>query len=272
VGAVGLGLGLFAASCTTPAPFTCAQNTHCRMGDVLGICTAHGHCAYPFDECDTGWRYPVGAPDGLGGTCAPPPPDGTTSTGVDSQGSDSTTTTTTTTLTTTTDTTDGTTTVPNPTTAVGSTSGDPTGTEGEACEDATPNDDLATAPEVALQPCMATVNDTIDADLGDDWLWFTVPVACGGTFGLAGAGLNIDAEVCIFADCDALDAEFCDREDDFVTYDGLSGCCSVPGEGAASVTFQSRDCAPIDQYFTVVTSYPGAAPACTPYTLYFAVQ
>jgi hypothetical protein len=68
----GIGLGLAVGlACASDDPFRCVEDGQCRLGGTPGVC-ALGHCAYPDASCDSGFRYPVGAGNGLAGTCAEP--------------------------------------------------------------------------------------------------------------------------------------------------------------------------------------------------------
>lgn len=56
--------------CSTPAAFSCEQDTQCLLAGQPGVCHVNGHCAYPDSECASGYRHPEGAPSGLAGQCA----------------------------------------------------------------------------------------------------------------------------------------------------------------------------------------------------------
>ncbi len=49
--------------------FSCSDAADCVAAGAQGICAA-GHCAFPADDCDSGWKYGAHAPQGVAGTCA----------------------------------------------------------------------------------------------------------------------------------------------------------------------------------------------------------
>lgn len=52
--AVGVVIGLVGA-CPSVAPYLCSDDVDCDRGGVLGQCLGDGACAYPDDECESGW-------------------------------------------------------------------------------------------------------------------------------------------------------------------------------------------------------------------------
>ncbi len=53
----------------TQGAFTCSDAADCVVMGFQGIC-ASGHCAFPDEDCESGWKYGELAPAGIAGTCA----------------------------------------------------------------------------------------------------------------------------------------------------------------------------------------------------------
>src|SRR5258708_38634553 len=54
-------------ACIPRGEFRCEMDADCGTG---GRCEANHYCSKPDESCDSGYRYSVYAPDGIGGTCA----------------------------------------------------------------------------------------------------------------------------------------------------------------------------------------------------------
>ena len=65
-------LGYALACNVTTGPFSCQEDGDCVLQSVPGICDGDGRCAYPDDECSSGFSYPAATPS-VGGDCAPGP-------------------------------------------------------------------------------------------------------------------------------------------------------------------------------------------------------
>ena len=63
----GFALGVLA--CSASSGFACTEDSECSLSGEPGVCSG-GNCAYPSDECDSGYAFPDGAPGSLAGTCA----------------------------------------------------------------------------------------------------------------------------------------------------------------------------------------------------------
>ena len=63
---------LFLAACTTPAVFTCLDDSSCANGGQAGRCESTGYCSFPDATCTSGRRYGELAPTGLANLCLPP--------------------------------------------------------------------------------------------------------------------------------------------------------------------------------------------------------
>lgn len=103
IGAVGT-----APACIDIGPYACLDDAQCRVDGIDGRCEAQGHCSYPDEGCDSGFRFSQNASGELAGVCvaaddgtAPPattttgpgsgstggfPPDVATDTGADTTG------------------------------------------------------------------------------------------------------------------------------------------------------------------------------------------
>ena len=61
---------LLGVACATTPEFACAGDADCVLGSTPGICTEGGHCAYPDDDCPSGYSFPAQTP-GMAGECVP---------------------------------------------------------------------------------------------------------------------------------------------------------------------------------------------------------
>lgn len=56
-------------ACLDPEPFECETDAQCNLDGEAGRCQDAGYCAYEDDECDSGFRYSLDAPEELAGEC-----------------------------------------------------------------------------------------------------------------------------------------------------------------------------------------------------------
>ena len=66
---LGIAAALSAPSCLDPEPFECETDAQCNLDGEPGRCQDSGYCAYEDEECDSGFRYSLDAPEQLAGEC-----------------------------------------------------------------------------------------------------------------------------------------------------------------------------------------------------------
>lgn len=59
-------------SCQPVEAFECERDADCTLAGTQGICAPTSRCAYPDPDCASGYAYPPGAGESLGGVCLPP--------------------------------------------------------------------------------------------------------------------------------------------------------------------------------------------------------
>ena len=89
----GFAVGVLA--CSVASAFTCTDDSECSLSGQAGVCVS-GNCAYPSDDCASGYVFPAGAgplagmcADADGGTGSSGPSGQTGSGGADGEGSSS---------------------------------------------------------------------------------------------------------------------------------------------------------------------------------------
>jgi hypothetical protein len=64
-------MGPAATSCVRAQSFACETDQQCVFEGVLGVCADPGFCAFPDEECPSGYVFGDHAGEGLGGECVP---------------------------------------------------------------------------------------------------------------------------------------------------------------------------------------------------------
>ncbi|MCR9162791.1 MAG: hypothetical protein ACE37F_02510 [Nannocystaceae bacterium] len=65
-------LSVVLGSCQPAEAFECSRDADCTLAGAQGICAPTSRCAYPNEDCASGYAYPEGAGPSLGGVCLPP--------------------------------------------------------------------------------------------------------------------------------------------------------------------------------------------------------
>ena len=224
-------------ACATSEEFACSGDADCFLADTPGICAEGGHCAYPNEECSSGYAYPTQTPD-IGGTCVP----GDSATGGTGDDDD-----------------DGTGTGEGGTTSADgdSDSGDSTGNGGatstggtstsgaesstgaSVCEDEVGNDSTSAS---VVGACSGFAGSVIVDESDVDW-WALVPdgADCPPTEYLVDleGPVELDVEVCMLIECDGTDPTIQCERGALVSTGLFTGCCDDTGEAAG--TFSCGD-------------------------------
>lgn len=264
-------LGGYAAGCADVAAFACLADSDCVLAKVPGICTDEGHCAYPQEDCASGFALPIGSPSDRAGECVTDSAVGGSGSGSGDGATSSTVTTEPepggTTLGTADDDTasETSTTSDDVSTAADSSGGSTFG--GSSGDDTSVEctDDIGDSAERATnhRQCLPQISSVID-DNGDR----DVLRLAGGPCAEGIYSANIvsgDVHVCLLLDCDDGFSPMvaCEEGSNMEAVFGLTGCCSADmAQAAMSCGAGSPG---VDVYLMIE---PGKAPdVCEAYTV-----